>query len=203
MQMMLSTLCAHRHSPGRNWVVLAGLLLVTNLFALSLWRSGSLQAQENHFLELAQGGFLVLVCVVCGARAWHLAKTALNLNFLLHAGLALLSYSFLLREFDIDQFGTAPAWARLEQAVRLFGVALWLALLIFVTPRVKQLWAQRAIMFRMPMVQLAMLGGVFLVASWPFDKQVFSALPYLTSQFIEEMLELNGCMMLFFTSLAD
>jgi hypothetical protein len=42
-----------------------------------------------------------------------------------------------------------------------------------------------------------------LLASWPFDKQVFSVLPYLTSQFIEEMLELNGCMILFFGSLAD
>jgi hypothetical protein len=203
LQMTLSTLRAHRYWPGRNWAVLAALLLVTNLFVLGLWYGASLDAQENHVLELAQGGFLVLVCGVCGARAWSLAKTAPDLNFLLHAGLALLSYSFLLREVDIDQLGAAPAWAHLEQALRLFGVALWLALLMFVAPRVKQLWSERAIMFAMPMVWLAMLGGALLVASWPFDKQLFSVLPYLTSQFIEEMLELDGCMILFFASLAD
>jgi hypothetical protein len=203
VQMTLSTLRAHRYSPGRNWAVLAGLLLVTNLFALGLWYSDSSQAEENHFLELVQGGFLALVCGVCCARAWGLAKTALNLNFLLHAGLALLSYSFLLREFDIDQLGAAHGWATLEQVLRLFGVALWLALLIFAALRVKQLWAERATMFALPMVLLSMLGGVLLAASWPFDKQLFSVLPYLTSQFIEEILELNGCMLLFFASLAD
>jgi hypothetical protein len=203
MPMTISTLRAHRYFPAGNPMVLAGILLVCNLVALSLWYGGFLEAGENHFLELTQGVFLVLVCCVCSARAWCLAKTSLNLNFLLHAGLALLSYSFLLREVDIDQFGASPGWALLEQALRLFGVALWLALLIFVAPRVKPLWAQRVIMFRMPMVLLAMLGGALLVASWPFDKQIFSVLPYLTSQFIEEMLELNGCMILFFGSIAD
>jgi hypothetical protein len=201
--MTIFTLSRHRYSPSRNPLVLAGVLLVSNFFALSLWHNGFLQAEENHFLELSQCVFLALVCGVCCTRAWRLAKTALNLSFLLHAGLALLSYSFLLRELDIDQFGAAPAWARLEQMLRLFGVVLWLVLLIFVAPRVMQLWAQRVTMFKMPMVVLAMLGGAFLLASWPFDKQVFSVLPYLTSQFIEEMLELNGYMLLFFASLAD
>lgn len=201
--MIFTTLRTHPYSPGRNWVVLATLMLVTNLFALSLWRSGSLDAQENHFLELAQGACLALVFVLCSARAWRLAKTALNLPFLLHAGLALLSYSFLLRESDIDQLGAAEAWLRLEQALRLFGVALWLALLIFVAPRIKSLWRQHAIAYPMPMVLLAMLGGMFFLASWPFDKQMFSVLPYLTSQFIEEVLELDGCMILFCAALAD
>lgn len=201
--MTIATLRARHCPPARNPLVLAGALLVTNLGALGLWCGGFLQAGENHFLELAQCVFLVLVCCVCSVRAWRLKNTSLTLQFLLHAGLALLSYSFLLREVDIDQIGAAPAWAQLEQALRLLGVALWLALLIFVAPRIKPLWAQRAVMFTMPMVLLAMLGGALLLASWPFDKQVFSVLPYLTSQFIEEMLELNGCMILFFGSLAD
>jgi hypothetical protein len=203
MQMTISTLHAHRVKLARNWILAAGLLLASNLLAVALWQAGYLQAQENHFLEQAQGGFLALVCCVCSLRAWRLKKTALTLKFLLHAGLALLSYSFLLREVDIDRFGTAQGWAQLEQALRLFGVALWIALLMFVAPRVTQLWPQRSIMFAMPMVQLTMLGGALLVASWPFDKQIFPVLSYATSQFIEEMLELNGCMILFFGSLAD
>lgn len=48
--------------------VLACVLLVTKLFALGLWYSGSLQARENHFLELVQGGFLALGCGVCCMR---------------------------------------------------------------------------------------------------------------------------------------
>ena len=201
--MTTSTLCGHRDYPVRHWILPAVLLLVGNFIALVLWQGGFLEAQENHFLELSQGGFLVLVCGVCSVRAWRLATTSLNLNFLLHAGLALLSYSFLLREVDIDRFGAGPGWAQLELGLRLFGVALWLALLVFVVPRVKQLWAQRAIMFALPMVLLAMLGGMLLLASWPFDKQVFPVLSYATSQFIEEMLELNGCIILFFASLTD
>lgn len=203
MPMTISTLRTHRYSPSRNPMVLAGVLLLMNLFVLSLWRSGLLQAEENHFLELCQCVLLTLVCGLCSARAWALAKTSLDLNFLLHAGLALLSYSFLLREVDIDQLGAAPAWAQLEQGLRLFGIGLWLVLLIFVISRVRQLWPQRGIMVKKPMVVLAMLGGALLVASWPFDKQVFSVLPYLTSQFIEEVLELNGYMFLFFGALAD
>ena len=201
--MTTSTLPTHRYSPKSNWMAPTGLLLTGNFFVLMLWHYGLVQAQENHVLELAQCAFLALACGVCSVRAWHLAKISLNLNFLLHAGLALLSYSFILREVDIDRLGTAPAWASLEQGLRLFGVALWLALLIFVVPRVRQLWAQRAIMFKKPMVILAMMGGALLLASWPFDKQVFTVLPYLTSQFIEELLELNGCMVLFFSSLSD
>ncbi len=201
--MTTSTLPTHRYSSESNWMVPAGLLIISNFFVLMLWQYGFLQAQENHLLELAQCAFLMLACGVCSMRAWRLAKTSLNLNFLLHAGLALLSYSFILREVDIDRLGTAPAWASFEQGLRLFGVTLWLALLIFVAPRVRQLWARRAIMFKKPMVILAMMGGTFLLASWPFDKQVFAVLPYLTSQFIEELLELNGCMVLFFSSLSD
>jgi hypothetical protein len=203
MQMTIPTLCAHRDFSARNPILAAGLLLASNLLALALWQGGLLQAEENQFLELAQGGFLALVCCVCSVRAWGLATTSRTLQFLLHAGLALLSYSFLLREVDIDRLGFGPGWAQLELVLRLSGVVLWLALLIFVVPRVTALWAQRVIMFKMPMVLLAMLGGALLVASWPFDKQIFPVLSYATSQFIEEMLEFNGCMVLFFGSLAD
>jgi hypothetical protein len=201
--MTISTSHARDYSPGRNPIVLAAALLVTNLFALSLWTSGHLQVQENNFLELAQCVFLALICGVSSVRAWHRAKTSLDLKFLLHAGLALLSYSFLLREVDVDQIGVAPAWGQLEQALRLFGAALWCGLLIFMALRIRALWSQRAIMLKMPMVVLAALSGVLLLAGWPFDKQVFSVLPSLTSEFIEEMLEVNGFMVLFFGSLAD
>lgn len=201
--MTISTSRTRDYSPGRNPIVLATVLLVTNLFALNLWTSGYLQVQENNVLELTQCVLLALICGVSSVRAWRRAKTSLDLNFVLHAGLALLSYSFLLREVDIDQIGVAPAWGQFEQALRLFGAALWCGLLIFLALRIRQLWSQRAIMLKMPMVALAALGGALLLAGRPFDKQVFSALPSLTSEFIEEMLEVNGFMVLFFGSLAD
>jgi hypothetical protein len=55
----------------------------------------------------------------------------------------------------------------------------------------------------MPMVIMVILSGFFLLASWPFDKKIFSTIPYFTSEFIEEMLELNGYIVLFFASLDD
>lgn len=50
------------------------------------------------------------------ARRARLAETdRQSLRFLMHAGLSALLFGFLLRELDIDQFGTAPAWAQAEK----------------------------------------------------------------------------------------
>ena len=185
------------YSSYQKWIILTGFLLASNFCLLILWFSGHIQAEDHYLLELSQYSFLILICGLSFKRAWHLAKISLNLNFLLNAGLAFLSYSFLLRELDIDKFGASPAWAIFELALRLTGVILWLILLMFVLPRAAELWAKRTIMFTMPIVIMLILSGFFLLASWPFDKKVFSAIPYFTSQFIEEMLELNGYIVLF------
>jgi hypothetical protein len=191
------------NSSYQKWTILTGLLLASNFCLIILWFAGHIQAKDHFSLELCQYSFLILICGLSFRRAWHLAKISLNLNFLLNAGLALLSYSFLLRELDIDKFGASPAWAIFELALRLTGVILWLILLMFVLPRARELWAKHAIMFTMPIVIMAILSGFFLLASWPFDKKIFAALPYFTSEFIEEMLELNGYIVLFFASLED
>jgi hypothetical protein len=201
--MRFSALRGQLHSSYKKWMILTGLLLASNFCLLILWFTGRIQAGDHYLLELSQYSFLVIICSLSIRRAWRLAKISLNLKLLLYAGLALLSYSFLLRELDIDKFGASPAWAIFEKALRLTGVTLWLIFLMFVIPRRRQLWAKRAIIFTMPMVIMAILSGFFLLASWPFDKKIFSTIPYFTSQFIEEMLELNGYIVLFFASLED
>jgi hypothetical protein len=193
---------ARLRSSDQKWILI-GLLLASNFFLIILWLTGRLQAEDHYLLELYQYSFLVLICSLSMRRAWRFAKTSLNHNFVLNAGLALLTYSFLLRELDIDKFGASPAWAIFEKALRLTGVTLWLIFLMFVIPRRRQLWAKRAIIFTMPMVIMAILSVFFLLASWPFDKKIFSTIPYFTSEFIEEMLELNGYILLFFASLED
>ena len=200
--MRFSTLRERLYSSDRKWILI-GLLLASNFFLIILWLTGRLQAGDHYLLELYQYSFLVLICSLSMRRAWRFAKISLNHNFVLNAGLALLTYSFLLRELDIDKFGASPAWAIFEKALRLTGVTLWLIFLMFVIPRRRQLWAKRAIIFTMPMVIMAILSGFFLLASWPFDKKVFSTISYFTSQFIEEMLELNGYIVLFFAFLED
>ena len=201
--MRFSSLRGQLHSSYKKWVILTGLLLASNICLLILWFTGRIQAEDHYLLELSQYSFLVLMCSLSIRRAWRLAKISFNLKFLLYAGLALLSYSFLLRELDIDKFGASPAWAIFEQALRLTGVILWLILLMYVIPRRRQLWAKHTIKFAMPMVIMVILSGFFLLASWPFDKKIFSTIPYFTSEFIEEMLELNGYIVLFFASLED
>jgi hypothetical protein len=201
--MRFSALRGQLHSSYKKWMILTGLLLASNFCLLVLWFTGRIQAGDHYLLELSQYSFLVIICSLSIRRVWRRTKISLNMTFLLHAGLALLSYSFLLRELDIDKFGASPAWAIFELALRLTGVILWLILLMFVLPRAAELWAKRTIMFTMPIVIMLILSGFFLLASWPFDKKVFSAIPYFTSQFIEEMLELNGYIVLFFSSLED
>jgi hypothetical protein len=191
------------YSSYQKWMILTGLLLASNFCLIILWFTGHIQAKDHYLLEQSQYSFLILICGLSFKRAWHLAKISLNLNFLLNACLVLLSYSFLLRELDIDKFGASPAWAIFELALRLTGVILWLILLMFVLPRAKELWAKRAIMLTMPMVIMVILSGFFLLASWPFDKKIFAVIPYFISEFIEEMLELNGYIVLFFASLED
>ena len=191
------------YSSYQKWMILTGLLLASNLCLIILWFTGHIQAKDHYLLELSQYSFLILICGLSFKRVWHLAKISLNLNFLLNACLVLLSYSSLLRELDIDKFGASPAWAIFELALRLTGVILWLILLMFVLPRAKELWAKRAIILTMPMVIMVILSGFFLLASWPFDKKIFAVIPYFISEFIEEMLELNGYIVLFFASLED
>lgn len=198
--MNLASLRKHPYSPSQNLAVLLITLLGTTLVAIVFWINGWLTLGENSALELAQATLLILASLLHGERAWRL-KIA-SLEGLIHAGLALLTYSFALRELEIDQFGASEFWAHLENALRFLGFTLWAGLLIVLMWRIKPIFGNRWLILALPMMKLTLWGGFFYIASWPFDKAVFAALAPASSEFIEEVLELNACIFLFFASLA-
>lgn len=199
--MNFSALREHPNSPGRNHTVLISMMLTVTVFSFILWKNDPLIAEENQALELVQSTFLLLACFLHGERASRLKMSALD--FLIHAGLALLTFSFALRELDIDQFGTSEIWAQSERVLRFSSAALWIGFLILLMSRIKQVFTRRSAILTLPVMVLAIWGGVFYIASWPFDKEIFSSLSHDYSRFIEEVLELNACVILFAASLAD
>ncbi len=198
--MNLASLREHPYSPSQNLAVLLMTLLGTTLIAVIFWLNGWLTLGENSALELAQATLLILASLLHGERAWRF-KIA-SLEGLIHAGLALLTYSFALRELEIDQFGASEFWAHLENTLRLIGFTLWAGLLIVLMWRIKLIFDNRWLILALPVMQLTLWGGFFYIASWPFDKALFAALSPAGSEFIEEVLELNACIFLFFASLA-
>lgn len=158
-------------------------------------------ADENDVLEWGQALFLLLACVAHGRRAARLTRG--SLSFVIHTGLSLLMYAFLLRELDIDRFGEAMMWTWIERGFRLVEGLAWLAFLIYLAPRLKVVFQRIPLMLAMPVTVLTICGGLFLVAGWPFDKHVFHFMSYDFSQLIEEVLELIASVLLFAGSLAN
>ena len=77
-----------------------------------------------------------------------------GLRFLMHAGLSALMFGFLLRELDIDQFGTAPAWAQAEKALRVMELLILIRLLIFFAPRAGKVFAAAGQIFSMRITKI-------------------------------------------------
>lgn len=202
--MNLVTLRQHPYSLGRSLPMVLGTMLVLTVLSCIGWSLDPLFAEENHPIELLQGILLLLACLVHGERALRLEKS--SVSFLIHAGLAILMYSFFLRETDIREMDAdgAHLWHWVEHAARAIGVVLWLAYFLHAALRLKRVFAQRLAILKLPVIWMALLGGVFLVAGWPFDKEVFHAfMPQEISRLIEEVLELNAYLLLFAGSLAD
>ncbi|MGV8893542.1 MAG: hypothetical protein ACOH2K_11510 [Burkholderiaceae bacterium] len=197
--MNLNLLREHPYSPGRNPTVLIGIMLTMTVLSFILWKNDPHIAQEDSALEWAQSVLLLLACFMHVERAFHLKLP--SLDFIIHFGLALLTYSFAYREFDFDLFGALEVPA--DRLSKLAGIALWVVLLIILIPRIKQIFSRRSEILALPVIALTIWGGLFYIASWPFDKEIFSALSHDFSRFIEEVLEINACIILFAASLAD
>lgn len=189
------------YSPVHNGAVLAAIVIVASICAWFGQQYDPHIADENHLLEWGQALFLALASGVHAMRARLLPRT--SLSFLLHTGLALLMYAFLLRELDIDKFGADHLWKLIERGFRVVEVALWLGFLAYLAPRLKALFAQTRLILSLPVTVLTIVGGLFLVAGWPFDKGVFHSLSHAYTELAEEVLELNGCFILFIAALAD
>ncbi|MES2832748.1 MAG: hypothetical protein V4695_12225 [Pseudomonadota bacterium] len=174
-------------------VVAIFLLAIPGLSYLQWLQDPSL-AQENGVLEWLQVSMILFACVMHSGRAGQLDRS--SLLFVTHAGLALLTYSFALRELDFEQFGSSPLWLLLEKSLRLIRTVLWLGFFMLMYFRMKVIFSQRAFLFRLPVVWMSLIGGLFLIAGGLFDRQVFSNIAQPSSRFAEEVLELNGYFMI-------
>ncbi|MGK5079804.1 hypothetical protein [Janthinobacterium sp. HLX7-2] len=189
-------------SLSRSSAGVASAVLLSMLAAIALWTVFPDIDDENHLLEWLQALLLALACTVHGVRAWQEADRQ-SLRFLMHAGLCALLFGFLLRELDINQFGTAPAWAQLEKTLRVVELLILVRLLIFFAPRARKVFAVAPQLFSMHITILTAIGGLLMLAGWPFDKKVFHGMPDAYALLGEEVCELGAYLLLFLASLSD
>ena len=182
---------------GRSVATLLGFLTTLSLACWVGYGVDPHLADENHLMENIQAVALLLACLVHGWRASKLDKK--SVGFMLHAGLSLLMYSFLLRELEIREFD-APGqhfWTWTEHIVRGIGWSLWVVYLVVFATRIRQIWAQRRALLATPVIITALCAAVLMASGWPFDKQKFASVSEPMSAFMEEVLEMNAYLILF------
>lgn len=153
--------------------------------------------KENQLMENFQV-FLIIIAGLTFLQAVFLVEKNLRL-FPLAGGL--LSFSFTLRELDVEKFDVPRLVAF------LFGhgygrntllVGLWLAVVIaFVRGRAHYLKITLGLLGQRSGV-LAVIGGLLLILGGLFDDRVFDVELY---QFYEELSEMNGYYFLLLSSL--
>ena len=200
--MNFSSLRESLHSLSRSNGALIATIVLVSLGQIGLWLVFPDIDNENHLLEWLQALFLLLACVVHRQKAW-LEPDRDSLRFLIHAGLSALMFGFLLRELEIREMGEAYAWTVLEKTLRLLELLVLLRLLVFFAPRARVVFANVRAIFGMRVTLITVVGGLFMVAGWPFDKKVIHALPEVYSELLEEVFELDGYLLLFLAALAD
>jgi uncharacterized membrane protein len=188
------------YSLSNNHLLLFVCIYSLNLFFWLGWRSSPQIANENQLMECLQSLILGIACAMFVVRAKH--SQFATINWMLHIGFALLMYSFVLREVDIDEFGSSAYWAHLERALRIGGVIGWAVLACLMAYRFQVLYANKLAIIKAPLTMLTLAGGVLLIAGWPFDKAVFEQLSPRANEFGEEIFELNGYLLMMFAALS-
>lgn len=195
--MLLNTIGIPASRPGPH---VATLLAFLATLSLACWVGYGVDphlADENHLMENIQSVALLLACLVHGWRASKLDKK--SVGFMLHAGLSLLMYSFLLRELEIREFDAPGShfWAWTEHIVRGIGWSCWLIYLVAFASRIRRIWALRWQLLATPVIITALCAAVLMASGWPFDKKKFHSISEQDSGFIEELLEINAYIILF------
>jgi hypothetical protein len=157
-----------------------------------------LAADENGPVENSQTLFLGIASLV------YLSTAVLStgLERMLFAGLALLAVSLLLREVDVRGLDLNPVVASMVNGLgrNLLLGSMWLALLIACALRARRLLTVFLAWVKTPAGNAIVLAGALLVLGRPFDGKVFG-LPVSTAQLCEELLEVNGYMLVLLSSI--
>lgn len=188
-------------APAANWWTLAAAVALASLSAAIGFQYEPHIVDEDGVLENLQVLLLVMAVVLHGLRAARQPRE--SLGFLIHAGLSVLSCAFLLRELDIREWdaGDGLLWHRVERVARVTGVILLTVFALYVLPRMKQIFALRMRILRLPVILQALCAAVLLVSGWPFDNGNFDTWGLL-AKLVEETFETNGYLVLMACSAA-
>ncbi|MGR9086059.1 MAG: hypothetical protein ACU841_03185 [Gammaproteobacteria bacterium] len=184
-------------TTGQAVTACSALMLMNSYFYYRVEVAHDLNVfKENQLLENLQV-FLIMIAGLTFSQAVFLVEKSLRL-FLLSG--SLLSFSFILRELDVEKFDVPPFIAF------LFGsgygrntllAGLWLAVVIvFVKSRTHHLKIALGLLGQRSGI-FAVTGGLLLILGGLFDDRVFDVALY---QFYEELAELNGYFFLLLSS---
>jgi len=178
---------------------IVGLLAISSTLSFEAWQFNPAIVKENALLELAQGGFLLLAALVQGWRAFNAHDSGLKRDIRL--GLALFALALFLREVDIDKLGGSAAWDVIEKVLRVITLLMILGFTLHMSRRIKLVMRNAGKILLSPTVMLTILACVFYACGWPFDRELFNNIDKGLSQWFEETLELNACLLFFCASL--
>lgn len=184
---------------GQVFLVLVLMALVSTL-SFQLWQHNAAIAEENALLELTQGVLLIFASCTLGARAW-LARASDNLNKVIFLTLAFFFFAMFLREVDIDKLGRSPSWVGVERVIRSVAVLAIGAFMLSLLPKMKVLLANFFTMVKTPAVVITILACFLYAWGWFFDKEMFPISKSL-SRCVEEIIELNACLLFALAALA-
>ncbi|MGR8953681.1 MAG: hypothetical protein ACU83V_14910 [Gammaproteobacteria bacterium] len=154
-------------------------------------------AHENHSLENIQVILLLTSGLAYLRTVFYIPK---DHRLLPWVG-ALLCFSFILRELDVEKFDLPQVIIFLGghgygRNIMLISLWLWAAVLFFRNPR--HYWSLAMHILPIRSCLFVILGGVLLVVGSLFESQVFGVKSY---QLYEELSEMNGYAFILFASL--
>jgi hypothetical protein len=166
-------------------------------FSWFLWLGDKSISNENRFMENSQVVFLALAFAFHWKQRLETAHPPIRAC---HSVLAMLCFSVMVREIDIDKIGGTRMWHIIENAIRFCVVSAWLSLAPDIARNFSKLWATRFGIFFSPNSLMTAVAVAFYLASWFFDNHIVP-IDRKTSQFIEESLQLSGTAFFFAASL--
>lgn len=166
--------------------------VVTSILWYVAWRRNPKIAAEHHLLEWVQAAALIVAAALF-INSWRRAANVVD-RFAWF-GLGLVCLTIAMRELAIRRLVADPIGNILHQSIRGLSVAAWVGYFIIAAGHRRVLVTGFVAFCRSSNGRLAIAGGVFFFAGWPFDRLKYTLLG-LSSVFVEEMLEFHASMLL-------
>lgn len=158
-------------APADPWMVV-GLLAAMgcgSVFFYEVWKNDPGTAAENGLMEWLQVILLCIGCLVYLSRVVQVHRTDIGLPVL--SGLALLMFSFTLRELELDDLIGGAAGKAVERSIRLLALVLWAIFSIRFVQLVRLPLREVLGIVKRRTCLFAILGGFGYLISVVFEKE--------------------------------